>query len=185
MIHYIKGKVKLKENKFVVVEVAGLGFKVFCNPPTLEKIEEEKEIKLFTYLYLKEEAAEFYGFLTSEELNLFETLNEVSGIGPKTALDLSVFSSIENLKKEMEKEDFYKKIRGIGKKKMQKILLELSGKIKEISKKESSENNEVLNALVSLGFPRQKVKQALEKLPKEIGSTEAKIKEVLKILGKS
>jgi len=184
MIHYLKGKIEFKGEKFLVIEVAGVGYKVFCSPNTLKKISMSKEIKLFTFLYLREETAELYGFLTQDELELFKTLNEISGIGPKTALELSSFGSLENLKKEMEKEEFHQKIKGIGKKKMQKILLELTGKIKEISKKGEEIRDEALDVLVSLGFPGQKAKEVLSRVSREVEDTEGRVKEALKILGK-
>jgi len=185
MIYYLKGKVEFKGEKFLVIEVAGKGYKVFCSGKTLESLKEGEDCKIYTFLYLREEKTfELYGFLTKEELELFETLNEISGIGSKTALTLTSFGSLEDLKKKMEKEEFYQEIKGIGKKKGQKILLELTGKIKEISKKEIVKQDEVLDTLVSLGFSRQKARECIERLPEEIRDTEAKIKEALKILGK-
>ncbi|MFH1841174.1 MAG: Holliday junction branch migration protein RuvA [Candidatus Nealsonbacteria bacterium] len=188
MISSLQGKIVKKENKFVVLEVGGVGFKVFLTESALNKIpEKENNLKLHTYLYLKEERVELYGFLTEEELDLFETLKEISGIGPRTALALTSFGSLLNLKNIMEKEEerFFREVKGIGKKKMQKILLELTGKIKESSKsKDPIETDEALNALISIGFPRQKAKEALLNLPSEIQDTEAKIKEAIKVLGR-
>lgn len=186
MISHLRGKILLKKENFVILEVGKIGYKVFLSPKTLNKITKNNQLlKVFTYLYLREETAELYGFLTLKELELFEILNEISGIGPKTALSLADFGSLENLKKIMEEEEekFFQEIKGIGKKKMQKILLELTGKIKQLTQK-STPIDEALEALVSLGFPRQKAKQALEQISKEIEETDKRIKEALKILGK-
>ena len=186
MIYYISGKIQSKNEKFLVVEASNLGYKVFCSPDTLKKVSENNEIQLFTHLYLKEEKVELYGFLTQKELELFETLNEISGIGPKTAMLLSSVGSLEKLKEMMEKDKLPQEIKGIGKKKMQKILLELTGKIKEInSPQNASLADEALDALISLGFPRQKAKDALSQIPPEIKGTEVRTKEALKLLGKS
>src|SRR3989344_4146278 len=157
MIHYLKGKTEFKGEKFLVVEATGVGYKIFCSPNTLKNIPEGEEAKIFTHLHLKEDAAELYGFLTLEELGLFETLNEISGIGPKTAMMLASLGSLEKLKEIMEKGKLPAEIKGIGQKRMQKILLELTGKIKELGPASGfSETDEALDALVSLGFPKQK-----------------------------
>ena len=184
MINYLKGKVAYKNDKSLILENQGIGFKVFCSDKVMGEIELGQDCKIFTFLYFKEERVELYGFLTLEELGLFEMLKSISGVGPKTALDLSSFGSLESLRAEMEKEDFHRKIKGVGKKKMQKIILELTGKIKEISKKEKEEQDEVLETLASLGFSRREAREALGKLPKEIEDSKQRVKAALKMLGK-
>lgn len=184
MIHYIQGEITYKDDKSLILENQGIGFKIFCSNKTLENFKTGEEFKIYTFLYLREEKIELYGFSNSKELELFKTLNDISGIGPKTALDLSSFGSLENLRKEMEKEEFHREIKGIGKKKMQKILLELTGKIKEISKEERTGQDEALDALVSLGFSKKRAETALQRLPKEIKDSGERIKAALKILGK-
>ncbi len=185
MIHYLKGKIEWKDDKMVVVEIGGIGYEVFCSPSTLSKLTERKEVKLFTYLHLKEEAAELYGFLTQKELEIFEVLNDISGIGPKTAMMLASFGSLQKLKEVIEKGELPHEIKGIGKKRAQKILLELTGKINEISvAKKTPEADEALDALVSLGFPSQRAKNALSQVPSNIQDTEERIKKALEYLGK-
>lgn len=182
MIYSLKGKIELKGEKFLVIDTAGLGFKVFCSTSTLKKISEGEEIKIFTSLYLREDSAELYGFLNKEELDLFDTLNGISGVGPKTAMMLASLGSLEKLKEMMEAGKLPPEIKGIGQKRMQKILLELTGKIKEMKVPEVDLADGTLDALISLGFPRQKAKDALIKIPEEL-SREEKIKRALKILG--
>ena len=101
MIYSLRGKVEFRGEKFAVINVAGVGYKVFCAPETIKKIVVGQEIQVFTHLHLKEDAIELYGFLTSDELELFETLNGISGIGPKTALLLSSLGPLEKLKNMM------------------------------------------------------------------------------------
>lgn len=183
MIHYLQGIAEYKEGKFLVVGVAGIGYKVFCSPNTLKKVSEGQEVKIFTHLHLKEDAAELYGFLTSEELNLFDVLNTISGIGPKTAMMLASLGSLENLKEMMEGGRLPPEIKGIGQKKMQKILLELTGKIKEIKSSEGKKvDGEALAALVALGFSKQKATEALMKISPEIKESGKKVKEALKVI---
>lgn len=184
MIHHLRGIAEFKGEKFLVVEAAGIGYKVFCSPGVLGKISAGQDIKIFTHLHLKEDAVELYGFLSHEELRLFETLNDISGIGPKTAMMLSSLGSLEKLKEMMESGKLPPEIKGIGQKKMQKILLELTGKIKEMKiAKETDIENGDLDALVSLGFTRQKARDALSKIPGETNKEE-RIKKALKILGR-
>jgi Holliday junction DNA helicase RuvA len=185
MIHYIRGKIVFKKEKFVVIENGGIGYKINCSPAVRERMPDQGEIKVLTYLFPKEGSIELYGFLTEEELELFEILNEISGIGPRTALDLSVFGSIEKLKEAMEKGELEHKVKGVGKKKAQKIVLELTGKIKESRPAFDNDlSSEALDALVSLGFPKQRALQALKEIPASFEKTEEKVKEALKILGR-
>ncbi len=183
MIYSLKGEIDFKSGKFLVVDVSGVGYKVFCSPNTLKKVSENEEVKLFTSLYLREDSAELYGFLSQEELDLFEILNEISGIGPNTAMMLASIGPLEKLKEIMGKGQLPPEIKGIGSKKMQKILLELTGKISETSKKEPPPE-EIINALISLGFSPKNAKEALAKIPEEIKNPEERVKEALKILGK-
>ena len=183
MIHSLIGKITYKDNKSLVLENQGIGYKIFCSPDVLKKTSEGQELKLFTHLHVKEDAVELYGFLALEELKLFDILNEISGIGPKTALTLASLGSLEKLQELMENGKLPPEVKGIGPKKAQKILLELTGKIKEIrASKEAWPDDGSLDALASLGFPRQKAREALSKVRGE-ANKEEKIKEALRILG--
>jgi len=184
MIYSLAGKIIHKDNKSLIMENQGIGYKIFCSPNTLKNISEGQEARIFTYLFLREDAAELYGFLTKEELELFETLNSISGIGPKTALLLASLGSLEKLKEMMESSKLPSEIKGIGQKRTQKILLELTGKIKELKKPEEGDFSDgSLDALIYLGFPKQKAKEALGKV--SIGlNKEEKIKEALKIISR-
>lgn len=186
MIHYLKGRVNKKNDKSVIIEVAGVGYKVFCPPFVLKQLLPGREAKIFTFLHLKEKSMELYGFCSLAELDIFVLLNGVSGVGPRTAMMLASFGSLEKLKEAIEKNDLSSEIKGIGKKKMQKILLELTGKIKELKKtSKESETDDALNALVSLGFPAKLAKTTLKNLPKNIQGTEQRVKAALNVLGRA
>ncbi|KUK95964.1 MAG: Holliday junction ATP-dependent DNA helicase RuvA [Parcubacteria bacterium 32_520] len=109
------------------------------------------------------------------KLKLFKTLKSISGVGPKSALDLSFVDSLEELKSLIEKGE----IKGIGDKKLQKILLEITGKVKSINNKI---DNDALSGLISLGFKKSQAQEALKKVSNEIKDTEQRIKEALKLL---
>jgi Holliday junction DNA helicase RuvA len=189
MISFLKGRLIFKTDDYIVLDVNGIGFKVFLSSKNLEKLkdEENKEIRLFTFLELGEKALNIYGFLTQKELEIFEAVNSISGIGSKSALEISAFD-FETIKKAIEREDieFLEKIPGIGKKKAKKIIFEISGKILKEEKKEKTkeEKDETFWALVNLGFPKHLIKEAISKIPKEIKEPKERIKEALKILGK-
>lgn len=187
MISYLKGKVIFKGKDFVILDVNGVGYKIFLTQKTLQKVVEKKSIlKLFTFLCLQRTTIELYGFLNFEELKLFEVLEEIPRIGPKTALSLASFGSLEKLKKAIEtkEEKFLAPLKGIGRKRIQRIILELTGKFKEIEKKTSFQEDEAFGALLSLGFSKNAAKRALLKIPKEIKDTKKRIQEALRFLGK-
>jgi len=186
MISFLEGKVILKKEKFVIIEVAGIGYKVFLSRQTLLKLPQiGSDIKVFTYQNVKEDALDLYGFLTYEELEFFETLNDIRGIGPKAALELSVVGPLEKIKDKILKQDenVFAGIPGIGQKRAMTIILELTGKIKQLGQKTASAD-EAENALVQLGFSKQQAKQALGNIPSNIKNTEDRIKQALKNLGK-
>lgn len=190
MIAYLQGKVILKKEKFIVLEVNGVGYEIFLSERSLNKISQiGQNLKLFCYLDVGERSLKLYGFLNYEELELFKLLRNISGVGPKAALEISSIGPPQKIKKEIEKgnEKIFEKVPGVGKKRAKKIILELSGKLKTIvpsPKEEKIPEDEVLLALVNLGFKKEEAKQVLSQIPKEIKETQAKIKQALKILGR-
>jgi len=134
-------------------------------------------------LFISQNNIELYGFLNRDELESFKILNGISGIGPKTALSLASLGTIKEIQEILERGELPPYIKGIGQKKLQKIILELTGRIKEVKKSRNEEDKEVIEALVKLGIPRQRAKESLSKISPEIKTTEEKIKEALKNLG--
>ncbi|PIR72673.1 MAG: Holliday junction branch migration protein RuvA [Candidatus Nealsonbacteria bacterium CG10_big_fil_rev_8_21_14_0_10_36_24] len=188
MIAYLKGTIIIKKEKFIVLDVKGIGYKVFLSKKALSNLPAiGDDLKIFCFLNVRENAMELYGFLDEKELEFFEILDSIRGIGPKAALEISSLGPLDNLKERILKQDenIFAGIPGIGKKKAMAIILELSGKLRDISKeKKISSTDEAEEGLINLGFPRQKAKLALSKVSKNIKETEQKIKESLKILGK-
>lgn len=192
MIALLQGKIELKTERFVVLVVQGLGYKVFCSAKTLDKISPKaQEIKLYTHLVLKENAWELYGFLFFEELEFFELLIGISGIGPKIALNILSTASVEDLEEAiiLGQETILNRVTGIGKKMAERIILELKSKVKKISKttdQRSKVANEIeaIDALVSLGYSVSQAREALRLIPETVERIEDRIKEALRILGK-
>ena len=184
MISYLDGKIILKRDKFIILEVNNVGYKVFLNRQALVTLPEIGEnLKLFTYQNVKEEALDLYGFATYEGLEFFETLMDIRGVGPKSALDISALGSLEKIKDRILKQDekIFEGIPGIGEKKAMTIILELTGKIKMLGQKKGSADV-AEDTLMQLGFSRQQAKDALSKVSSK--DPEERVKQGLKNLGK-
>jgi Holliday junction DNA helicase RuvA len=174
MIAYIKGEIEFKGDNYIIVETGGVGYKIFVSNYTLNLLNQlEGEVKIYTCPYIREDANILYGFLTREEVEIFEMLIATSGIGPKTALNvLSI--PLSKLKKAILQDDIKTlQVSNVGKKTAQRILLELKEKIKnkyflEEEKEEKLEEDSLLvKALISLGFSPSEAKKRVSFVEKE------------------
>jgi len=189
MIAFLEGEIKLKTDKFVVLKAGGVGYKVFCSASTLKKIGGVGDkVQLFTHLYFREHLMDLYGFVSFEELEFFELLISVSGIGPKAALSVMMLASVKTLKEAIAsgQKSLLTKVSGIGQRTAERIILELKNKVfapvADIQK--LSSDSEAIDALVSLGYSSCQAKEALAQVPYRIKGVEARVKEALKIIGK-
>ncbi len=185
MISHIKGKIIDKSDKFLVVEAGGIGYKVFGTFELLEKSHMDSDISLWTHLAIRDVSHDLYGFLAKEELDFFELLIGISGIGPKSALNILSIATLSSLKKAVSSGDsaHLVKVSGIGKKNAEKIVLELKGKFEETSP-DSKEEVDALEALKSLGYSYKEAHDALKKVSEKAVNTSDRIKEALRLLGK-
>ncbi|MCX6813030.1 MAG: Holliday junction branch migration protein RuvA [Candidatus Azambacteria bacterium] len=191
MISYLEGKILDKNEKFFVVDVNGVGYKIFSHSGILEKIPENgQNVKIWTHLYVREDAMDLYGFLNKEELEFFEILISISGIGPRSALGILEVAPVSSLKQAIVSEDetFFTKVSGIGRKTAQRLILELKSKLAKtvVLEKGGSfkEMSDAFEALVALGYRQSDVRRVLNELPKDMKSAEAKVNEALKRLGR-
>jgi len=189
MIAKIEGIVWDSNNKFLTIGVGGIGFKIYSTLETKEVSDKGEKISLFTHLVVREDALDLYGFLTEEELTFFEMLISISGIGPKTALNVLNISSVLALKKAISSGDIshLTKVSGIGKKIAEKMVLELKNKV-TMTKEESDisfrDEIDAIEGLKSLGYTQKEARDALKEIDKTITKTGERIKAALKILGK-
>ena len=190
MIALLEGKIELKTDKFVILNVGGVGYKVFYSTATLGKLADKgKEAKLFIHLYPRENLLDLYGFLSFEELEFFEMLISISGIGPKAGLAVLSIASLKDLKASIAsgQVSLLTKVSGIGKKTAERVILELSSKIlvpgSQVSKLMA--DDETIDALVSLGYSNRQAREALKQVSGKIKGTTNRIKEALKILGRT
>ena len=185
MVGSIKGKIILKTEKFVIVETNGVGYKISVSADVLSKTKKVNEdIMLWTHTHVREDALDLYGFLNREELEFFEMLINVSGIGPRSALAILGIASIETLRKAIGTGDtsYLTKISGIGKKTAEKIVIELRDKMgTELSGSSLQGELDALEALKSLGYSQNEAREALKKCSPDT-NTNVKIREALKIL---
>lgn len=190
MIGFIEGKIEQITDKFAIINVNGVGYKVFISLNTFKNLPKKGEkVKLYTHLYVREDIMALYGFLDKKELEFFELLISISGIGPKGALGVLSVAPIKSLKRAIAsgETEILTKVSGIGKKIAGKIILELRGKIDDISEEDGKRvgsDSEVIDALVALGYKLNEAREALRKIPEDIKEVGQKIKEALKILGK-
>lgn len=190
MIALLEGKIELKTDKFVIINVGGVGYKVFSSSLILkESGDKGDQTKLFIHLYPRENLLDLYGFLTFEELDFFELLISISGIGPKAALAVLSIASIKDLKASIAsgQVSLLIKVSGIGKKTAERVILELRNKIlvpgSDVRKLVS--DDEAIDALISLGYSNRQAREALGKISSRVKSVEDRIKQALKILGKT
>ncbi len=192
MISSLEGKITLRAEKHIILEVNGVGYKVWCGEKTLSKIPQIGEfVKLFTYLSVKETGWDLFGFLTHDEIEMFELLITISGIGPKTASGILSVASVEDLQEAivLGDETILSRVSGIGKKVAQKIVIELKSKVKKLSKGSGdkfrvADDIEIIDALVALGYKVYEAREALKQVPETVKGMENRVREALKRLGK-
>ena len=181
MIYALKGKIEEVGINFVVLTVAGgESYKVFMPVRELGGALQNKEIKLFTCLFVKESGVDLYGFLSGEERLFFELLNTVSGVGPKAALGVLGLGPIDQIKMAIKggKPEVLTKSFGIGKKTAERIVVELKDKIKE-GGEASGWDEDIYDALIKLGYRRDAAKEAIKKIDNKTANVNDRLKEAL------
>lgn len=189
MIGYLKGKIIDVSETSAVILCGQVGYEIFLTTNELLSLKKEHELEYFIYTHVREDILALYGFKTKDELELFKLLLSVSGIGPKVALSIVGSFGIDKLKASISAGDpnLLSSVSGVGKKTAEKAVIELKSKIGPTGIFKSNYQpgtDEVYDALSSLGFGRTEIAEALTKIPSEIESSEEKIKEALKIIGK-
>jgi len=187
MIYSLQGIITEKEKDFVVVETNGVSFQVFVTGSLAEKIRLGQNLKILTYLEVKEDVLALYGFESKKELQYFKYLVAISGIGPKSAINVLSLIRIEDLEKAVlnEKLDILTKVSGIGKKTAQRIILELKEKIKKTahsSLNQGEDDSLVIDALMAMGYNLAQARETIKKVPLETKGTDQRLKQALKIL---
>ena len=191
MITFLEGLIELKAEKFVVVKINGIGYKVFAGEAVLSHIPERGEsVKLWIHHHIREDSQEFYGFLHFSELEFFEMLIGISGIGPKGGLGILGVAPVDTLKKAIAAGDisYLTRVSGVGKKTAEKVVLELRDKMAGrgvlVEAPELKEEADVLDALVALGYSQREARDALSQSSSGDASVEERVRGALQKFGK-
>jgi len=189
MIYSISGKLISKGANLAVVEVSGIGLKIFTNARTLNALPPAgANVRFFTHLHVREDALDLFGFLDAEELRFFELLISVSGVGPKSALSVLEVSELKNLSAAIKegRPDLLTRASGIGGKTAERIILELKSKVSaaksEATVGKMDTDADLVETLVGLGYRKEQAKAALGKVDEKVTNLEARLKAALKFL---
>jgi len=191
MIAYIKGILTSKHPAEATVETGGLGYRLFIPVSTFDKLPATgSEILFHTYLHVREDALQLYGFLSAEDKDFFLTLTDVSGIGPRLALGILSGAKVSDLRKAIEAEDiaFLSRIPGLGKKTATKLVFELRGKLPSPEEPAAPPRpalyEDALSALLNLGYRKTDAEGALARLG-TLDTLESAITGALKLLSRT
>lgn len=184
MIGYIKGKIIHRGINYIIVDTGAVGYKIFV-PDSLKT---KKEVALFTYHQVREDASDLFGFESAQDLEIFEMLLSVSGVGPKVAMAIVTALGRDKIISAITKGEttVFKSISGIGTKVAAKIIVELRSKISkgDFGDDFLAEDDETIEALASLGLKKSEIMPVLRELPDNIKSVQDKVKFVLKNVGR-
>jgi len=200
MIAFVSGILEMKLNGYVVIDVGGVGYKVFMSEAAIDSLGELGEkVKVFTHHHVREDDISLYGFLTMEELNMFELLLSVSGVGAKSALSILANVEPSSFALAVISNDTSKlvKIPGVGAKTAARIVLELKDKLKNkdlVDKKNikvktvninNADIDEAISALQVLGYNKKDIEKVFEKIELNNLTLEEMIKQGLKYLSRN
>lgn len=188
MIGHLEGSVQALRAGFVILSAGGVGYKVAATKQTLSSLAHGGKASFWTYLAVRENALDLYGFNSEEELSFFELLLTVSGIGPKSALAILDIAAVETLRSAIAKGNagYLTNVSGIGKRTAEKIVVELKDKVglaAEGTSESLKGDEEALEAMRALGYSAAEARDTLRKVPSSITNSNDRLREALKILG--
>jgi Holliday junction DNA helicase RuvA len=191
MIARIEGIIVHVAEKFIIVDVSGVGYKLSITSETLSSSILGEHASFWVHTAVRENSIDLYGFRNINEMSFFELLLDVSGIGPRSALSILSIAPIDTLKRAIATGDtgYLNKVSGIGKKTAEKIIIELRDKLADYKNDSDTpetlrEESDIIEALKSLGYSQNEARDALKKVPVATIGTNARIKEALQVLGK-
>lgn len=192
MISYLKGKIKHKGNGFVILEVNNIGYQIFVAALLYGDLTIGQDFEFYTHQQVREDALNLYGFRKMEELELFELLIDISGIGPKSALGIMSIATVADIKESIVRGDsaLLTKVSGIGKKTAERVILELREKVSKLSSKDDKLNrgnlgsSDEIDALMALGYSLSQARDALNGVDAKTKDSGERIRQALKKMGK-
>ncbi len=191
MIALLHGVVDSRLDPYLIIDVSGVGYKVYASKTVLSKAAIGERMKVYTYTHVREDMLELYGFIDAEDLRLFEYLISVSGIGPKTAVGIFSVGERRDIMRAIVNGDvaFFTSVPRLGKKNSQKLIIELKSKLGskedfDINTEVGMEADEVVIALKGFGFSAIEAYAALRSFDQEGLTVSEKVRMALKQLGK-
>jgi|GEM_PF-903330 len=179
MIREIRGTVLSNELLSLVVDVSGWGIQVAVAAP--DQYPEGSVVSLKTYLAVKQDGIELYGFPHAADLRFFELMLKAPGVGPKTAIALLRRAPREAIEEAIARKDltYLTKVAGMGKKSAEKLILEIAEKVSKSTGTSTHEDGEVFDTLVALGYTEREARSALSGIPANIAGQDARLKAAL------
>lgn len=189
MIAKLFGKISYIRNNYAVIDVNGVGYRAQVTSYTLGKLAGMGEVGLFIHTHVREDAINLFGFLTLDELEIFELLISVSGVGPKSALGILSIADPKTIRTAVLNEDssILTRVSGIGKKTAERVILELKGKVAEMAEGEKAGatlDSEAIEALTAMGYNVSEAREALKHISSDVKDVGERVKSALKSLGK-
>jgi len=191
MISYLEGKIIDKDLEYITLNVNGVGYLIHATPDLLQIAQDAEEMQIWTYLAVRENSLDLYGFKDKKEIFIFKLLLTISGVGPKSAIGILSSTTAETLISGIQSNDpsYLSKTAGIGKKTAEKIVLALKDKLGAFEYKDGSGKNSenpnvvAIDVLVALGYSERDARDAVSKI-KDIDNPEDIIKKALKEISK-
>lgn len=189
MIALLTGKVVGLKGSSVVLDVHGVGYRVMVSTYALGKLAGQDEVTLHIHTHVREDQFSLFGFLEEDELNVFELLISVSGVGPKMALGILSIADTNTIRAAVVERDptILTRISGVGKKTAEKIIVELQNKVTaaEVTGRASiSADQDAIEGLMALGYSASQARESLKDIPSDITTPGERIRYALKSLGK-
>ncbi len=186
MISYLQGQVKRIGEKSLTLLVGGVGYELYVTNDVLSGVQVGQEKEFFVATVIKEDVFDLYGFSDASRYHFFKLLISISGIGPKSALNILDSADTEDIRQAVINDDpsILQKLNGVGKKTAERIVMELKSKIgTSLVATSGSGSSEVVEALESLGYRSSEIREAIKNVDPQL-SIEEKVSQVLKLLGR-
>ncbi|NTU99077.1 Holliday junction branch migration protein RuvA [Candidatus Falkowbacteria bacterium] len=194
MISFLRGQVLAKHKNYFIVLVHDVGYQVFVNQTLFSEFVAGQPVELYTHQYIKEDALDLYGFKNIQEMEMFELLLSISGVGPKSALGILSVAKTDELKLAISRGDssILTKVSGVGKKTAERIVLELREKVLAVGDgdlaggavSQSLAQSDEIDALLALGYSLQQAREALREVDPALKSSSERIRAALKMLAR-
>lgn len=184
MIGYLTGRIVERSERWLMIDVHGIGFYVFVTPKTAEQFPTGETGTLRTHLHIREDNWELYGFANQPEQRLFQKLLSVSGVGPRVAMSVLAAANVEDLEQAINNGEtqILTNVSGVGTKTAQRIIVDLRGKLAEVGTEDSSVTS-VMEALMTLGYSNREAREAAAATSSS-QTVEERIKQALKLMGR-